>query len=396
MDLKNRRFNGYDLRAPLKNLGYTSNHGSFRLSESEEPWAHNLAKEVGVPWALSTGVRKVEEWSGFQNHLQFWSSRFLETDVFKQADVIHLHIIHDHWLSLETVRKISQVKPTVWTWHDLWPVTGHCTQPSGCARWGLGCGSCPMLDIPLPVKRDRTAAEYKRKQLFLADLDMDIHVSTEWMRDQVSPHIQGTTLRLHVIPFGLREDLFVAQDRTAARKQFGLGEDKLTIVARHTKDPLKQWQKLEDALARSDYRQNIQLVGFGAKHADAFERDGLSVYILPWIEDSSELSALYSAADIVFQASMGESFGFIAAEAMLCSRPVITARDTATAEVVAIEELEVDNSRFEESLQNIMRRVFESELDLETLGNNAKKRARKSFSEREYAKALVDIYSRII
>ena len=60
-------------------------------------------------------------------------------------DVIHLHNLHGYYLNVEVLfnyLKTSQI-PVVWTLHDCWPFTGHCTYFDyvNCFRWQTGCYS---------------------------------------------------------------------------------------------------------------------------------------------------------------------------------------------------------------------------------------------------------------
>src|SRR5690606_12504627 len=74
---------------------------------------------------------------------------------FKQADLVHYHIIYDRYFSIRALPYLTRLKPSVWTFHDPWPMTGHCIYPMGCERWMSGCGSCPSLDLPFPMREDR-------------------------------------------------------------------------------------------------------------------------------------------------------------------------------------------------------------------------------------------------
>lgn len=54
-----------------------------------------------------------------------------------QPDVIHLHNIHDHYLNYPALFRylVQNNIPVVWTQHDLWATTGHCTfSIDGCER----------------------------------------------------------------------------------------------------------------------------------------------------------------------------------------------------------------------------------------------------------------------
>ena len=62
-------------------------------------------------------------------------------------DIIHLHNIHGYYVNykilFDYLRKANI--PVVWTLHDCWTMTGHCThfEYAKCDRWKAGCCDCP-------------------------------------------------------------------------------------------------------------------------------------------------------------------------------------------------------------------------------------------------------------
>ena len=112
--LTGRRFNGYDLHTKLKEFGVESTHVSFwdYTDTSREPWHHNVKPKVTPGWFVDK-VRRLEEKTGRQNTFQFWSSRITRSKVFKSADVVHLNIVHNHWMRLEDIVEITSKKPVV-------------------------------------------------------------------------------------------------------------------------------------------------------------------------------------------------------------------------------------------------------------------------------------------
>ena len=69
-------------------------------------------------------------------------------DAFK-PDLIHLHNAHGYYLCVplffDWIRRTGV--PLVWTLHDCWALTGHCSHfvRAGCERWQTGCHDCPLL-----------------------------------------------------------------------------------------------------------------------------------------------------------------------------------------------------------------------------------------------------------
>ena len=68
-------------------------------------------------------------------------------DIIK-PDIIHLHNIHGYYINIELLFnyiKKNNIK-VVWTLHDCWAFTGHCThfEYIKCSKWENECKNCPQ------------------------------------------------------------------------------------------------------------------------------------------------------------------------------------------------------------------------------------------------------------
>ena len=62
-------------------------------------------------------------------------------------NIIHLHNIHGGYFQTNLLPKLSKIAPVVWTFHDMFPITGHCAHSFECEKWKSGCVNCERLDI---------------------------------------------------------------------------------------------------------------------------------------------------------------------------------------------------------------------------------------------------------
>lgn len=389
------RFNGFDIHDALLDRGHQSWLGSFWNQTSSYDWSFNLFP--GKTRRLQAeAVRGLEVATGHQSKLQWWSKHLLDLEQFKDSDVVHLQIIHDHLLRLETVSKIIEAKPTVWTWHDLWPVTGHCIQPVECDRWNKGCGSCPDLLAPLPVFVDRTSAEYKRKVNFLSTLNIDVHVTTKWMEEKIRPHIAGTPIKVTVFPFGVDTDVFKPQNKSEIRRKLGIGENTFCVFARATEDPLKGFKELAQALDKLSSKHDLVLLTVQAIGLTEKLTENLKVIELPWTNDPLRLVNLYTACDVFAMPSRGESFGMMALEAMSCGRAVVCVGDTATAEIVNNPALEVSSSNLTHDLEKkIEQLIYDPDLTKKS-GDMGRMDALVKYNMDTYLENLTALYKKAV
>ena len=103
-------------------------------------------------------------------------------------DVIHLHNLHGYYLNLELLFNYlkKNKKPVIWTLHDCWPFTGHCSYFDcvGCQKWrNEGCHACPQKkQYPSSVLVDRSEKNFLEKKSLFTGFDcMTIVTPSQWL-----------------------------------------------------------------------------------------------------------------------------------------------------------------------------------------------------------------------
>ena len=68
-----------------------------------------------------------------------------------KPDAIGLHNIHGYYLNINVLFEYLAQKniPIIWTLHDCWAFTGHCTyfDSVGCEKWKTQCYECPKTKM---------------------------------------------------------------------------------------------------------------------------------------------------------------------------------------------------------------------------------------------------------
>jgi glycosyltransferase involved in cell wall biosynthesis len=390
------RWNGFDAIEPLKGYEIESKIASFWAKTSDSPSSVALFPGRATR-ILAEAARYAERISGRQSTFQFWSNKLFDLPEFKAADLVHLQLVHDHLITLNSIRMVTQLKPTVWTWHDFWPITGHCISPVGCPRWDEGCGNCPALEIPIAVSWDRTRQERTRKETLFSSSAINIHVSTNWMRKQVETKIEKWNSRIFQFPFGVDNQAFKPLDKMAARNLLGISQDAFVIAARATTDDTKGFKELVLALEK--------VVATGRKvMVLTVQQEGLVEKIsknvphveLPWTNDIHRLNNFYNAADVFAMPSKAETFGMMTLEAMACGVPVITVNNTATKEVADCGDLEVSPENLVHELAEKISWCFDHPEALRKLGEAGRQRAVTQYSLDLYFSNLRAMYEEVI
>lgn len=243
-----------------------------------------------------------------------------------KPDIIHLHNIHGYYINIEILfNYLSKVDvPVVWTLHDCWSITGHCTHFSyvGCEKWRTKCYSCPQKnEYPASLFIDRSEKNYILKnELFNSLSNLTLVPVSQWLSDI----LKDSFLRKYpssVINNGINTSVFKPTGNNEFRERYGL-QNKFILLG--VAGIWSQRKGLEDFIELSktlgaDYQ--IILVGLTRK-----QKDQLPVEILgiERTESVEELAELYASSDVYINTTYEDTFPTTNLESLACGTPVIT------------------------------------------------------------------------
>jgi D-inositol-3-phosphate glycosyltransferase len=137
--------------------------------------------------------------------------------------------------------------------------------------------------------------------------------------------------KVSVIPCGVNFDLFRTQDKLTARRQLGLGSEKIILFVGRI-ERLKGIDRLIQALPfLGDVKPRLLIVGEDGNRPGEVQKlkqlahnlgVGESVNFLG-IVDYHKLPVYYNAADVCAFPSFYESFGLVPLESLACGTPVV-------------------------------------------------------------------------
>ena len=262
--------------------------------------------------------------SAYFSHLFSPYTELTSLDVYKNADIIHLHWVADFMDYPSFFGKNK--KPIVWTLHDMHPFT-------------------PGNHYPLhPDEQAKHKALLNRyatkKQKYFENQTIHWAATTQWMKNAcLESPIAASSVQLenqsnyHCLPYGFDIEKFQIRDKAHARKLLGLPEDKFIILfaAHYTKERRKGFPLLAEALQHLP-SENIAVCIMG--NHDKNSLAGIENYPLGYVHDDILLSLVYSAADVFVTPALVEAFGQTTIESMLCGTPVIGFQTGIVGEVV--------------------------------------------------------------
>lgn len=267
----------------------------------------------------------------FDNHC--FSSKSATKELVKtlkeiKPDVIHMHHLHGYYIHIGVLfdyLKESGV-PLVWTFHDCWSFTGHCTHFEfvGCEKWKTQCYECEQKhEYPKSLLFDRSRLNYiDKKRLFTSVENMTIVPVSNWLESKVKESFLGA-YPCTVIKNGIDLDVFYPKgSKGLFSEQYGL-QDKFIILGVattwDTKKGFYEFIKLAGMIDESKYA--IVLVGLPENLIKKLPKNIIGI---KRTENVGQLADLYSAADVFLNPTFEDSYPTTNLESLACGTPVIT------------------------------------------------------------------------
>lgn len=253
-------------------------------------------------------------------------------------DVIQLHNIHGYYLNLKVLFKYLKKcnKKIVWTLHDCWAFTGHCTHFTypKCDMWKNGCnGECiRKQDYPSSNLKSNAEKNYKlKKELFSGIDNLTIVTPSQWLKELVKQSFLKD-YNVEVINNGIDLNVFKPTNTIDIRRKYSIQKEKKIILGAasvwNERKGLEDFIKLSEVLEK-DYI--IVLVGLNKKQIKQLPSNIIGI---ERTENINELANLYTQADVFFNPSKEETFSLVTVEAMACGTPVVAYDYSAPSELI--------------------------------------------------------------
>jgi glycosyltransferase involved in cell wall biosynthesis len=316
--------------------------------------------------------------------------KLLSNFKFQNSSIIHLHNSHGYYLSFYSIEKIITNKKLVWTLHDEYILSGHCSFSMFCDKWKLGCGNCPSLDVYPSLKTDSTKINLKEKIAFVKKYQPYIVTPSKWLADRVQ--LQFPFLKnIEVIYNGVDIDVFLPYDKIKTRLELGLPLDKkivLYVAEFSTLNPFKGGEILREIIRDSEY-PNVFFITVGGKNETNFQNH----FSYPYISDDFELAKLYAACDVLLYPTQADNLPLVVLESMACGTPVIASKLGGIPEIIDTFNgfLIEDYSCVEAFKEGLLDFLSLSDMKI----NEIRKNALKTIQDRFTLNKMISSYERI-
>ncbi len=398
-DSVGQQFNGYQIHKTLRVLGHSS-HMFVDKSSMDELEIHKVGNSMLK--LIDAFLVRIERMFSLQSVLPVPSLSMYSTSYYKNADVVHLQLLHaEHFCSLLNIPFLAKRKRVVWTIHDPWLMTGHCVYPLDCERWLTGCGNCPDLSLPLPIKRDATAFNWKLKKWIMHHSKVSLIVASQWMYDRVKQSPILSHLPCHLIPFGVDTKVFKPHTKSECRSRFGIPIDANVLAFRWTPNhAVKGSSYIKKALESLELMKPTYLLCLDAPYAYGIDDALMERYnfiFLGWVDDRDLLISVLNAADIFLMPSTAEAFGLMAVESMACGTPVIVFEGTSLPSVIHAPHGGIAVPyKDHEALATAIRELLDNQDLYQSLVKNGLEIVRQEYSLELYIKRHLDLYDTLL
>ncbi len=311
-------------------------------------------------------------------------------------DIIHLHCIHGYYIDVKVLFSFieeSQI-PVVWTFHDAWAFTGHCTYFDfvNCYKWRVQCNKCPNLNAyPESYFYDNSKFNYiEKKQLFNQVNRMIIVSPSRWLGD-FSNESFLSNYPVEIIHNGIDLDQFRPSSVAAIIEKYSLiGKHIILGVASvwSQRKGLSDFVKLRETL---DSSFCIVLVGLSEDQQKNLPQ---GIVCINRTESIKELASLYSAADVYVNPTYVDNFPTTNIESLACGTPVITYNTGGSPEAIDVDTGIVVTKGDVNSLKEAIIQVVSTGKDYYT--NACRNRALLLFNKTDRYTEYLSIYQKLL
>jgi len=298
--------------------------------------------------------RSWEQTLGFLEAMPHWtdwrhveSRRRLDRIEPGDFDVVHIHVLHGGYTSVKAVHRLCQRIPSVWTFHDEWPVTG-----GSCYHLGDRIDPWEVKRMTSGVFRYVPYHSYHDNFRFLGlrrflDRWMPqpaaIISPSRYLLELAEASRRFPAARFHRIPnaVALGEQPDANMCREQARRTFNLmtGRPVILLVAANIDEPRKGMALAVDAIHRiASSHGEIQVLVLGKSTGRIAAALHNFPVVATYAGDDATLARAYRAADVTLIPSLADNLPYVALESLACATPVVAFRVGGLTEIVGDDE----------------------------------------------------------
>lgn len=256
-----------------------------------------------------------------------------------KPDIIHLHNIHGHYINYKILfNYLKKVKmPVVWTFHDCWSFTGHCSHftMAKCEQWKNHCSYCSQLRCyPECYTKGNVKSNFTNKMQSFTGLDNLVIVTpSKWLAGLVKESFLKE-YPVRVINNGIDLTKFQPENGDQFRNKYNLKGKTVILGVASEWSERKGYSDFIKLSSKISENQKIVMVGVSDRQVEELPN---SIIAIKKTNSVEELAEIYSAADVFLNFTYEDNFPTVNLEAMACGTPVITYKTGGSVEAITEE-----------------------------------------------------------
>lgn len=332
-------------------------------------------------WKL--GIRKTFKKTFFlEEKLNCTFCKLSKMDIYKKADIIHLHNIHGGYFDLSALKKIAKEKKIVWTLHDMWSMTGGEAHTFGNNNYKVGIGKTPYLHIP-PLQNpiiDRRQHWINYKKELYATISENIYFVpvSHWLEKCLTDSfVFNNKMKEKMIHNGYDDTIFFPTNRK--------NNNTIKILIFNSDNPFKGTAIFEDVLQQITIPFELFVVG------KSINVPNIKITYFDFIKDRKQLAALYNKVDILIFPSVADCFPLVPLEAMACGVCVFASNVGGIPEIITHNNTGYLFSSKEE-LINLLNANAQNIEDIHQMGTHAATTVYNNFNRNKMIEQYNQLY----
>lgn len=296
-------------------------YGREEVPKEYEQYAVRIGTNIDV---ITHGIKaRIFDRLGFGSKKA--TKKFIQWVREYNPDIIHLHNLHGYYINIEILFDYLKTckKKIIWTLHDCWTFTGHCTYFDyvQCEKWKKGCRHCPQKnEYPKRYFIDQSKKNYYKKQQIFSNIpNLTLVTPSYWLASLVKQSFLKE-YPLKIIHNGVDTNIFKPINSNL-RNKYGL-QNRIVILGIAAvwdkRKGLNTFLKLSKVLSK-EYK--IILVGLSQKQLKHLPSNIIGIKKTNSIK---RLIELYTMADIFVNPTLEDNYPTTNIEAIACETPVIT------------------------------------------------------------------------
>lgn len=250
-------------------------------------------------------------------------------------DIIHLHNLHGYYINLEILFNYlkEENKSVVWTLHDCWAFTGHCSHFDfiKCDKWMKKCFKCPQQkNYPKSLVFDNSEWNFQmKKKIFSGLSNMIIVTPSRWLNELVKKSFLSE-YPTQVIHNGIDLDIFKPKEGIF-RAKYKLENKFIILGVANVWNDRKGLEIFLELSKKIDENSIIVMVGLSKKQKRSLPPNIIGICRT---NNINELVEIYSDADVFINPTLEDTFPTTNIESIACGTPVITFNTGGCSEII--------------------------------------------------------------